>query len=107
MRSILLSILFFLLSGFNRFDFNCLLLCTPVCELLEKYGQPYAIHDRGCGIVDYEYVERVSMNNELIYENHYFLRIEEEKLVKKFFREENQPAYDLLYQEDPNYPTYP
>lgn len=93
--------------GFNRLDYNSIMTGTSAKEIVQKYGEPYAVHDRGKGLLEYEYIERVSMNNELIYENHYFLTIVNGQVVGKRFTEETRPGYDQLWQPDPNYPNYP
>ncbi|NGX59342.1 MAG: hypothetical protein KR126chlam3_00493 [Chlamydiae bacterium] len=99
--------LFLLLCSFNRIDFNSIMLGTPAPQVVNRYGEPYAVHDLGKNNYEYEYIERVSMNNELMYENHYFLTIEGGKVVSKCFREQTRPGYDQLWQPDPNYPSYP
>lgn len=95
------------LFAFNRLDFDEILLGAPISEVVRRYGEPYAVYDLKDGTAQFEYLERVVMNNELIYENHYYLRVSNDKVISKCFREETQPPYDQLYQADPNYPTYP
>lgn len=80
---------------------------TPADQVVRQYGEPYSVRDRGGGLLEYQYIERVSMNNELVYENHYFLTIVDGQVVGKYFREETRPGYDQLWQPDPNYPSYP
>lgn len=99
--------LFLLLCSFDRLDYNSIMLGTPAPKVVQQYGEPYAVHDRGNGLYEYEYIERVSMNNELMYENHYFLTVVNGQVVGKRFREVTRPGYDQLWQPDPNYPSYP
>lgn len=94
-------------SAMTQPQYDSVVLGTPVSELTDRLGQPYAVHDRGNGIQEYEYIERISMNNELVYENHYFLTVVNGQIVNKNTRQENRPPYDQMYQQDPNYPTYP
>jgi len=94
-------------DAMTRLDYNEVTLGTPIDEVTRRLGEPYAIHDRGHGIEEYEYIERVSMNNELVYENHYFLRVVNGQVVEKRTKEETRPPYDQLWQTDPNYPSYP
>jgi hypothetical protein len=47
------------------------------------------------------------MNNELIYENHYFITVDDGQIIDKRFTEMTRPGYDQIWQPDPNYPSYP
>jgi len=96
-----------LLCAFNRFDFNDVMLGTPITEVTRRYGEPYAVYDLGDGVLQFEYIERVSMNNELVYVNYYYLTMTNDKVTSKCFREENRPPYDQMYRKNPFYPTYP
>jgi hypothetical protein len=92
----------------TRESFDSITLGTSIEEVIEQSGEPYAIHSKGGGIEEYEYLERmVAQNNILVAENHYFLKVSQGKVVAKRLKREKQPAYDLIYQEDPNYPQYP
>jgi len=95
------------LSAMNKMQFDNVHLGTPVEEVVKKVGKPYDIHNCGNGVYEYEYIERISMNNELVYQNHYFLKVVNGHVVSKDIRDESRPAYDQLWQVDPNYPTYP
>lgn len=99
--------LLLLLCAFNRLDYNRILLGTPASQVVQCYGEPYAVHEIDHETLEYEYIERVSMNNELVYENHYFLTIVNGQVVCKRFTEENRPPFDQMYEYDPNYPAYP
>jgi len=91
----------------NRLDYNEVMLGTPATDVVAKIGEPYAVHDLGNGTQEYEYIERISMNNELVYENHYFLTVVNGQVVKKRMSEETRQPYDQMYRQNPNYPTYP
>lgn len=95
------------LFSFTRLDFNSIQLGTPENEIVNCYGQPYSIKKLGGGVIEYCYIERVSMNRELVYENHYYLQIEKKRLISKRFREETRQPFDQMYRTDPNYPHYP
>lgn len=94
-------------SSMTRESFNEIQLGEPITEVVGQVGEPYAIHDKGGGVEEYEYIENFTMNNELVVEHHYFIKVVQGKVVSKRVKDEKQPAYDLMYQEDPNYPTYP
>ena len=74
-------------------------------EVTAKVGEPYYIRSKGEGVEEYEYIERIEMRD-LVQENHYFLIISNGQVVGKLIKRERPPAYDLLYQEDPNYTNY-
>lgn len=75
-------------------------------QLLDCAGEPYAVHCI-CDGLEYEYVERLSADTELMAENHFFFKVVNGQVVSKYMKVERRPAYDLMYQEDPNYPTFP
>lgn len=95
------------LSAFTRLDFNDIMLGTTLREVVNCYGDPYAVHEPECGGIAFEYIERISMNDELVYVNHYYLTFINDRLAAKCFREENRPAFDQMYQQNPNFPSYP
>lgn len=73
-------------------------------EVEVRMGKPYAIHQQKDGVLEYEYVERINAGNNLVAENHYFLIVQEGKVVGKYMTRARAPTYDLIYQEQPNYP---
>jgi hypothetical protein len=78
---------------------------TSIADLKSEIGKPYAIHHKEDS-EEYEYVERINVGNNLIAENHYFLIVQNGKVIGKYMNRERPPAYDLIYQEEPNYPGY-
>ena len=106
-RGVVCFLLFLFFCSFTRIDFNRLKMGMPASKIVRLYGEPYSVRDLGGGRLKYQYIERVSMNQELVYENHYFLTIINGQLVDKYFREETRQPFDQMYQSDPNYPHYP
>lgn len=109
---ILLILCLFLVScgvtcAMTRPQYDCVMIGTPITEVMAISGEPYSVRSCGDGTEEYEYIERLSMNGELVYENHYFLTVANGEVVSKRIKQENRPAYDLMYDQDPNYPTYP
>lgn len=107
-----LSLLFFFsctgrLAVITRQDYDCIVLGCSEYELTDCLGEPYAIHCLLYGGKEYEYIERFSMNSQLAYETHYYIRVVNGQVVSKRMCQEMLPAYDLIYQVDPNYPRYP
>jgi hypothetical protein len=76
----------------------------PIEEVKERMGEPYKVHTTKGGVTEYEYVERMNAGDNLMGENHYFLIVEEGKVVGKYMTRERMPPYDLIYQDQPNYP---
>lgn len=76
---------------------------ASVATIEQTLGSPYAIHEKKGGTTEYEYIERIDGGNGVVAENHYFFIIEEGKVVGKYVKREQAPAYDLIYQDEPNY----
>jgi len=86
--------------------FDTVQIGTPIAVLQPEIGKPYAIHSKD-GMQEYEYVERIDTGGDLlIAENHYFLIVQDGKVVGKYMTREKPPAYNLIYQDEPNYPGY-
>ena len=108
----LLIILCFLASCFSRSaamtsdNYSSIQLGTPIDSLYSEIGRPYAIHDKANGVQEYEYVERIRNERSLVSENHYFLIVENGKVVGKRVTQEKQRAYNLIYENDPNWDSY-
>jgi hypothetical protein len=100
----------FLMGCFSRpalmtgMEYDSVQIGSSIAKLQEEIGKPYAIHAKENGRMEYEYIERIDAGNHLIAENHYFLIVEEGKVVGKYMTRERPPAYDLIYQPEPNYP---
>lgn len=79
---------------------------APVQNVVQNMGEPYSIHEKN-GVEEYTYIERVTAGNQLIYENHYVLFVQNGVVIGKTLKQEKVPAFDLIYQEDPNHNQYP
>jgi hypothetical protein len=93
-------------SMMTRDSYDEVQVGTPISEVVKKSGEPYAVHHKN-GMDEYEYIERVTTGNQLIYENHYTLYVKDGSVVGKSVTQEKVPAFDLIYQDDPNHNTYP
>ena len=60
-------------------------------EVVSSVGEPYAIHKKKDGAVEYEYIERVKAGNRNLEERHYFLLIKDGRVVSKRV-EQSSPA---------------
>jgi hypothetical protein len=87
----------------TRETYDNIQISTPMASLEDQVGKPYAIHKKCDGTQEYEYIERIDMGNHLVVENHYFIIVQNGQVVGKYMTQEKAPAYNLIYQEDPNY----
>ena len=76
---------------------------TAIVEVEKEYGKPYAVHSKRAGLKEYEYIERIDLGYNMVSENHYFILVADGKVVGKYTKREKPPAYNLIYQEDPNW----
>ncbi|MBS0629517.1 MAG: hypothetical protein JSS30_04750 [Verrucomicrobia bacterium] len=91
----------------TRLGFNEIMLGTSFSDVIACYGDPYAVSEPPCGGLQLEYIERITVDQILVYENHYYLLIMDDIVVSKYFCEEDRPAFDRMYQNDFNYPGFP
>lgn len=104
---LILSACFSRHSMMTRDVYEDTMLGTPASELIAKAGQPYSIRKISGETVEYEYIEHFAVDDELVSDNHYYFTIVNGQVVNKRISREKRPAYDLIYQADPNYPNYP
>ena len=88
-------------------DYNNVQVGTSIAKVETEVGKPYAIHKKKDGIQEYEYIERIDAGINIVAENHYFIIVQDGKIIGKYVKRETPPAYDLIYQEEPNYPNEP
>ena len=86
----------------TRQDFNAIELGTPVTEVTKKYGEPLKITRQKDGSEVYEYVERLPIGTQTVEENNYKLVIKNGEVASKRVNQQLPPAYDEIYDEDPN-----
>lgn len=86
--------------------FDSVQVGTPINAVVQEHGEPCAIETKN-GMEEYQYVERVTNGNRLMYENHFVLYVKGGVVVAKSSSQETVPAYDLMYQDDPNHNQYP
>ncbi|MES2199139.1 MAG: hypothetical protein V4489_03105 [Chlamydiota bacterium] len=109
---ILLGVCLVLSSCFSRSammtqqTFSDVQVGTPIETIVHENGDPYSIENKN-GMEEYRYVERVVNGNRLIYENHFVLFVKGGVVVAKTVTQETLPAFDIMYQDDPNHHQYP
>lgn len=104
---LLLTACFSRASLMTRETFDNIDLGTTVAQVRTEAGEPYAVYSLSGDKEEYEYIERIKMGNRLVSENHYFLVISNGQVISKRSTSEQPPAYNILYQADPNYSSYP
>jgi hypothetical protein len=62
-------------------------------EVIATAGEPYAIHKKEDGSVEYEYIERFKVGARETQERHYFLLIKDGKVVSKRVDQSSPPPY--------------
>lgn len=87
--------------------FEGIQLGTPIATVESEVGKPYSIHTNKDRAQEYEYIERLDREKYMQAENHYFLVVQDGAIVRKYMTTQWPPAYDLIYQDQPNYPGYP
>ena len=75
---------------------------TPVETVIEKYGEPYSIRTNKDGSKDYRYIEKFPVGDETVEQNNYYIVIKNGQVVSKRYNQELPPAYDEIYDDDPN-----
>lgn len=93
-------------SMMTKETFENIDLGTPADQVISDAGKPYAIYSLADSKEEYEYIERINMGNRVVMENHYFLIISNGQVVSKRVKVEQPPAFNILYEADPNYPGY-
>ena len=98
----------------TRKDYENVTIGTPISEVIADYGQPLTINTRPDGSQSYEYVERLPVStatgsttgaypgSTAVVENRYFIIVKDGKVISKRYNFEEPPAYDQIYDEDPN-----
>jgi len=87
-------------------SFSTVQVGAPISHVVDTMGEPYSIQEKN-GVEEYTYIERVTAGNRLIYENHYTLFVQNGVVIGKTTKQEKVPAFNLIYQEDPNHNQYP
>lgn len=72
---------------------------TASSEVIISHGQPYAIHKKDDGTIEYEYIERIKAGHRVLEERHYVLVVQEGKVVSKHVKQSSPlPFYFDSYQ---------
>lgn len=83
--------------GFDQIEVG-----TPVETVVKEHGEPYSIKNTRDGNQEYRYIERVPVGDVTAEQNTYILVIKNGQVVSKRYNQELPPAYDEIYDDDPN-----
>ena len=68
-------------------------LSTTTPQVVAMLGEPYAIHNRGDGCVEYEYIERVKIGARDAEERHYYILIRDGLVISKRVKQSSPLPY--------------
>lgn len=68
---------------------------TSPLEVVAYLGEPYAIHKRADGTLEYEYIERIKIGARDAEERHYFILIKDGQVVSKRVKQSGPIPYYL------------
>ena len=74
-------------------------------EIEKVYGKPYSIHSRDAHSEIHEYIERIMIGPETAAQYRYYLIVADGKVVGKYSKYSNPPAFEQIYSDDP-YPNF-
>jgi hypothetical protein len=108
MRYIVCALLVVLMGCFtrpaiiHRQSFDEIQIGTTVEELKKKVGEPRTIRATPSGGEEYEYVENLYIENEVVEKRLYYFSVQNGKVTSKRTDQQTPPAYDQIYDDDPN-----
>jgi hypothetical protein len=79
---------------------------SSINEVRHLYGEPYAVHSNKDGTKVFEYMEKVMMGKQVIAQRKYFFVVSNEKIISKYMKVANAPAYNEIYLDDAYFPNY-
>jgi len=86
----------------TRQDYYTIETGTKTETIVNKYGEPYSITTKKDGTQEYLYIERIYAADVTAEQNNYVLVVKNGVVVSKRYNYTNPPAYDEIYDEDPN-----
>ncbi len=72
-------------------------------DVEKKVGEPYAVRHIGQNTYEIEYIERIRGGGNLVAENHFFLTVEDGKVVNKRYYQYRPPGFETIYSDEPNF----
>ena len=62
-------------------------------EVVTTYGEPYSVHKKKDGTIEYEYLERIKAGARNMEERRYILVIKDGKVISKEIKQSSPPPY--------------
>jgi hypothetical protein len=62
-------------------------------EVVALIGEPYAVHQKSDGTVEYEYIERITAGARNMETRHYFIVLKDGQVISKRIKQSSPPAY--------------
>jgi len=90
----------------SRDYYDSITIGTSIDEVVAEAGDPRLIHPKNSNILEYEYIERISIQrrpDHFSVENKYFIDVIDGTVVGKHMTTSRSPAYNVLYETIPNY----
>lgn len=95
------------LQAITRKEFDNIRLGSPITKVAQEVGDPYSVTVINNHTEEYEYIERLTMGGELLYNTYYYLWVVNDHVVRKRFSVESRQPYDQQYRTYPFSPQYP
>lgn len=73
--------------------FHCIELCATTPQVVATLGEPYAIHKKPDGSIEYEYVERVKIGARDAEERRYYILMKDGQVVSKRVKQSSPLPY--------------
>jgi hypothetical protein len=74
-------------------SFSDISIGTSSADVVAIYGEPYAVHKKGDGTIEYEYLERIKAGGRNLEERRYILIIKNGKVVSKEIKQSSPSPY--------------
>ncbi|MBS3903886.1 MAG: hypothetical protein KGZ39_00995 [Simkania sp.] len=104
---LLLTACFSRTTAMTRESYDSITIGTHVSSLNNQLGKPDVVRAKGNDLEEYEYIERISINNDYNVENNYYLEVLNGIVVGKRMTSHRSPAYNIMYETEPNFsPNY-
>lgn len=86
----------------TRDNYYTVTVGTSTQDIINKYGEPNSIRNKKDGTQEYVYIEKIGTGTEVVEQNNYILVVKNGQVVSKRHNRELPPAYDEIYDDDPN-----
>lgn len=68
-------------------------LCATTPQVVEALGKPYAVHNKGDGCIEYEYIERIKIGGRDAEERHYYILMRDGVVISKRVKQSSPLPY--------------